>query len=169
MPAGSSSFSHGAGLQETYRLLEIIINREHGIIKKQKSITKVLMLTCLLALIPSISLAGIQPENEYGLLLSPNLCLLSQDEKICQMKLKVSWRTPKRGNYCLLESKNRRRLHCWQQKSSEQIEVELTLTGNTDLFFVDQQLGTIIYQQSISLQRQIVRYRQKRRNPWRFY
>ena len=108
-------------------------------------------------------------ENEYGLLLSPHLCLLAANEEHCELSLELSWRVAKSANYCLYQALVNKPLHCWQKANQANIKIELLLTDNTDFYLTDEQSKQTIVKASVQLQKQTQRYRRKRRTPWRFY
>ncbi|MET1255750.1 DUF3019 domain-containing protein [Aliikangiella maris] len=119
--------------------------------------------------INSLVQASEKPVNEYGLFLSPNLCLLSQSEADCEIKLHVRWQTSLAADYCLMQSLAEPALKCWENSSKAEDYFELKLTKNATLYLVENPGQTIKYQQIIRLQRQSPPYRTRRKNPWRFY
>ncbi|TQV86899.1 DUF3019 domain-containing protein [Aliikangiella coralliicola] len=124
-------------------------------------------MTCLTVL-PLKAIAERQI-NELGLFLSPNLCLLSQKESQCEIKLHVRWQTQSPGHYCIKVSDENQVLQCWKNTKNAQTEVELKLKNNLSVSLIEQESEQKIYQQTVRLQRQVVKYRRKRRNPWQFY
>jgi len=107
--------------------------------------------------------------DEYGLFLSPNLCLLSKKETRCDINIQVRWQTPQRSDYCLYKNISLPAIHCWQDSAQANIKVEFTLEENLTLLLVDTRNGKTVYQQLVRLQKQAKKYRRSRRNPWRFY
>ncbi|WP_444994995.1 DUF3019 domain-containing protein [Aliikangiella sp. IMCC44359] len=108
-------------------------------------------------------------KNEYGLFLSPNLCLLSKSEPTCEIKLHIHWQTKQLSNYCLHQSNSEPAIKCWDNSNSAEYDISLNLENNLTLYLIDEITDKTIYQQTVRLQRQTTPYRQRRRNPWRFY
>ncbi|TQV75118.1 DUF3019 domain-containing protein [Aliikangiella marina] len=109
------------------------------------------------------------PSDEYGLYLSPNLCLMSSEEKTCEINIHVRWQTKSNANYCLYKAHESTPLECWADNNSGTVYVDFSINDNLTLILKEQSTNAIIYQQIVRLQREIKRYRRSRRNPWRFY
>lgn len=125
-------------------------------------------------LIPGLSfsdlaLAESEGITSDGLYLSPNLCLLSQKEEDCQIKIEARWKTPRKGEYCLMSNTQSTPLFCWDNNSSGRHTFSLKIKSSTIISLVDKQTQTLIYRHKVRLQRQVTRFRKKRRNPWQFY
>ncbi len=108
-------------------------------------------------------------ENEYGLYLSPNLCLLSTDETSCDINIHVRWQTKVTSDYCLFKANQEQPVHCWSNADIGDIRVEFSIDDNLSLLLVNQLDDQTVYRQTVRLQREVKKYRRSRRNPWRFY
>lgn len=126
------------------------------------------MLTCLIWLLAPLAEAS-DHKNEYGLYLSPNLCLLSTDESSCEINIHARWQTKSGGDYCLYKANQSEAVHCWTNSAKGDIYIEFSIDDNLILELKNQTTLEVIYQQTVRLQREVKKYRRSRRNPWRFY
>ncbi len=129
---------------------------------------KILSICFLTPLIFSAS-ALTAEETKYGLFLSPNLCLLSEKQNECEIKIHLKWYTNTPSEYCIHTSPTDKPLRCWSNTNQSEMQLELKLDDNQTLYLVDALSSQVVYQQAIRIQKQTTAYRQKRRNPWRFY
>ena len=138
-------------------------------INNKKNDFSLLLVACLLASFTSMSFAQQNVKNEYGLFLSPNLCLLSKAEETCHITIHIRWQTLQSAEYCLHKSPTQPALKCWQSSDRGDHRVEFTLEENLTLYLLNQQDDAIVYRQTVRLQKEAQAYRRSRRNPWRFY
>jgi len=117
----------------------------------------------------TFAIAQSQELGPDGLYLSPNLCLLSKKEVDCQIKIEARWKAQRTGNICLISSTQIEPLHCWTDTTSARHTFSLKIERSIVISLIDKDSHKVIFKQPVRLQRQVTRYRKKRRNPWQFY
>ena len=84
-----------------------------------------LLLSCV-----SVSMAA-QTDNAYDLEANSNRCVALRQGQTCYKKIKLQWRAPQTDNYCLYQRQNNNQIHCWQQQSEGEFELELESKQDT--------------------------------------
>lgn len=135
-----------------------------GIARKIRQI-----LTVLICLPVGIEICQSAEILDYGLLLSPDSCLVIKDSKECQIPITIRWRTQSTNDYCLFEKDQKLPIKCWQDSqlgehiyqvlSDQDFKVELREQGKT----------SVIYSADFEIYRKVKTLKKRRRNPWSFY
>ena len=98
-----------------------------------------LLITLLSA---SHALAQTAPERSAvtSLLASPGVCVIGDEQQVCEMNLSLLWETPVAGNYCIWIADQPEPLKCWQDswtgvysmtfRSAGQVEFIMTTSTN---------------------------------------
>lgn len=85
-----------------------------------------------------------ESQREFELLLSPQRCISLHKGQTCFQEVRVSWRTPLMGRYCLLINTQEAPLRCWH--GNEVIELDYVFEGTESLSFQikSQQDGAVV-------------------------
>lgn len=88
----------------------------------------------LAAVTAFLSFAAVaEQDNKAKLTVKPNRCISLHQGQVCYQQVKLSWRTPVDGQYCLYVEQNEAALTCWQ--GAAQTEYHYTFEGSESTYF----------------------------------
>jgi hypothetical protein len=104
--------------------------------------------------------AGIELE------LSPRVCTLSVTDENCDTEVTAQWRAPRDESLCLLIVGQPQVRQCWENHSEGVYSVHLVFNQDLLVELRDPQLKQVLASEAISVIREALRLRRKRRQPW---
>ena len=104
--------------------------------------------------------------NDIELRVQPRVCTLSATEDTCQTTVKAQWHAPRNESLCLVIVGRPEVRRCWENFSSGLYQVELTFNEDLVVELRDPQLQRVLVSEAITVIREALRLRRKRRQPW---
>jgi len=106
---------------------------------------------------------------DYGLMLSPEKCLLKNDAIECDIIVKINWRTKLKDDYCLYNNLSRLAITCWNETKHAEKEVLLSISQDLTFELRHKKTNEMIFSSILKIYKKKTNSRRKRRNPWSFY
>lgn len=125
----------------------------------------VLGLLGALGSVQSFAAAKDVPEG-LELELSPRVCTLSASDQNCDTVVTAQWRAPRDESLCLLIVGQPQVRQCWENHSEGVYTVRLVFNQDLVVELRDLQLKQVLTSEAISVIREALRLRRKRRQPW---
>jgi hypothetical protein len=98
--------------------------------------------------------------------LSPRVCTLSVTDENCDTEVTAQWRAPRDESLCLLIVGQPQVRQCWENHSEGVYTVRLVFNRDLLVELRDVQLKQVLASEAISVIREALRLRRKRRQPW---
>lgn len=114
----------------------------------------------------SIAQAAAVPHDRIELDVRPKVCTLSADDETCKATVRAEWRAPRDESLCLLIVGRPEVKRCWERYSAGSYSLELTFSENLIVELRDTQLEQVLTAQAITVIRETLQLRRKRRQPW---
>ena len=101
--------------------------------------------------------------------LRPRVCTLSGDEADCRTTVHAQWRSSRNESLCLVIVDRPHVRHCWENLSQGIYSVEISFSDDLVVQLRDAELDRVLASQAISVIRQALQLRHKRRPPWNIF
>jgi DUF3019 family protein len=101
--------------------------------------------------------------------LRPRVCTLSGDETDCKTTVHAQWRSPRNESLCLVIVDRPHIRQCWENHSQGVYSVEIAFSDDLVVQLRDAELDRVLASQAISVIRQALQLRHKRRPPWNIF
>jgi len=98
--------------------------------------------------------------------LSPRVCTLSTQDESCDTEVTARWSAPNDESLCLLIVDQPQVKQCWENHSEGVYTVRLVFNRDLLVELRDPQLQEVLASEAISVIREAIRLRRKRRQPW---
>lgn len=98
--------------------------------------------------------------------LSPRVCTLASQDESCDTEVTAHWRAPNDESLCLLIVDQPQVKRCWENHSEGVYTVRLVFNRDLLVELRDPQLERVLASEAISVIREALRLRRKRRQPW---
>ena len=98
--------------------------------------------------------------------LSPRVCTLSATDENCSTEVTAQWRAPRDESLCLLIVGQPQVRQCWENHSEGVYTVRLVFNEDLRVELRDLELKQVLASEAISVIREALRLRRKRRQPW---
>jgi hypothetical protein len=108
-------------------------------------------------------------EAPIELKLRPRVCTLSTEEAVCNTTVRAQWRSMRNESLCLLIVDQPQIKHCWEQHSAGIYSVEVSFSQDLTVQLRDLELERVLASQTITVIRQALQLRRKRRPPWNIF
>jgi len=105
----------------------------------------------------------------YGLVLSPEKCLLQNDATECDTIVKINWHSKIKDDYCLYNDLSKFAITCWEETQRAKKEILLSISQDLHFELRRKKTNEVIYSSTLKLYKKKTNSRRKRRNPWSFY
>jgi len=96
----------------------------------------------------------------------PRICTLQADEEECETTVRAQWRAPHDESLCLTIVDRPDIKRCWESFSSGEYRVELSFAKDLIVELRDPQLEKVLAAQAVTVIREALLLRRKRRQPW---
>lgn len=126
--------------------------------------------TALCALAAGVtSAAGVVHHDFIQLELRPRLCTLSAQDESCNTVVHAEWRSPRNEALCLLIVGRPEVKQCWENHSHGKYSVALVFDEDLVVELRDSQLQTVLVSEAVTVIREALQLRRKRRQPWSIF
>lgn len=98
--------------------------------------------------------------------LHPRVCTLSAQDEHCDTVVRAQWQAPQDESLCLVIVGRPQIKRCWENYSEGSYTVELVFSENLVVELRDPQLQRVLVSQTITVIREALNLRRKRRQPW---
>jgi hypothetical protein len=130
-------------------------------------------LTCLIAcaaisVAASGSTSAASDDTPHGirLELSPRVCTLSADNENCDTVVTAKWQSSRDESLCLLIVGQPQVRQCWENHSAGVYTVRVMFDRDLLVELRDLELRNVLASETISVIKEALRLRRKRRQPW---
>jgi hypothetical protein len=114
----------------------------------------------------SLAFAAAAPEELVELALKPRICTLSVGDDQCETTVRAQWRSARNESLCLVIVGHPDIKRCWENYSQGRYSVELAFNHDLIVQLRDPQLETVLASAAITIIREALQLRRKRRQPW---
>jgi hypothetical protein len=121
---------------------------------------------CLYALGSVGAAAAVVREDPIQLKLHPRVCTLAAQDEHCDTVVQAQWQSPRDESLCLVIVGRPQIKRCWENYSAGFYTVELVFSENLIVELRDPQLQRVLVSQTITVIREALNLRRKRRQPW---
>lgn len=98
--------------------------------------------------------------------LRPRVCTLSAEDEVCDTVVEAQWRSKQDESLCLLIVGRPEIKRCWEKHSEGQYSVALVFREDLVVELRDPQLQGVLVSAAVSVIREALQLRRKRRAPW---
>jgi hypothetical protein len=124
-----------------------------------------LLLACCVSSVGS-SAAAVESGETLRLELQPRVCTLTANEPYCDTTVRAQWKSPHDESLCLVIVGRPDIRRCWENFSAGLYQVELTFNEDLIVELRDPQLQRVLASEAVTVIREALRLRRKRRQPW---
>ena len=111
--------------------------------------------------------AGTTVRHEFIKLdLHPRVCTMSAQDEECSAVVQAQWRSPRDESLCLVIVGHPQIKRCWEKYSAGVYKVELSFSKDLVVELRDPQLQHVLAAEAITVIKEALRLRHKRRQPW---
>lgn len=111
--------------------------------------------------------AGATVRHEFiELDLHPRVCTMSAQDEECSAVVQAQWRSPRDESLCLVIVGRPQIKRCWESYSAGVYKVELSFSEDLVVELRDPQLQQVLASAAITVIKEALRLRHKRRQPW---
>ncbi|MGH8175088.1 MAG: DUF3019 domain-containing protein [Steroidobacter sp.] len=114
----------------------------------------------------SATAATVVHNDSIQLELRPRICTLSTTDEACDATVRAQWRSVRDESLCLVIVDRPEIRRCWENYSQGVYSVELVFNKDLIVELRDPQLQQVLASQAITVIRQALQLRRKRRQPW---
>lgn len=108
-------------------------------------------------------------EDSIQLELRPRICTLSAKDEQCDTVIEAQWRSPRDESLCLVIVGRPEIKRCWENYSQGLYTVELVFSEDLTVELRDPQLQKVLVSSAITVIREALQLRRKRRQPWNIF
>jgi len=98
--------------------------------------------------------------------LRPKICTLAAADDACQTTVRAQWRSTKNESLCLVIVGRPEIKRCWESFAEGQYSVELSFKEDLLVQLRDPQLEAVLASAVVTIIREALQLRRKRRQPW---
>jgi hypothetical protein len=110
-----------------------------------------------------------EPAAPIDLKVRPRVCTLSGSEAACNTTVHAEWRAERDESLCLLILNHPEVRHCWENHARGVYSVEISFGEDLVVQLRDPELEHVLASQTITVIRQALQLRRKRRQPWNIF
>lgn len=114
----------------------------------------------------TVGAANVVAHEFIKLELRPRVCTLSADDEECATVVEAQWRSPRDESLCLLIVGRPDIKQCWENHSEGFYKVSLVFREDLVMELRDAQLQAVLVSAAITVIREALQLRRKRRPPW---
>jgi hypothetical protein len=122
-------------------------------------------LLCLALLAPAQADQTDVPKD-IELRVQPRVCTLSADDDACETSVKASWQAAQDESLCLVIVERPDIKRCWENFAQGTYSVELVFDRDVTVELRDPELREVLASQTITVIKEALQLRRKRRQPW---
>jgi hypothetical protein len=110
--------------------------------------------------------AAITRHEFIELELRPRVCTLSARDEQCNTEVQAQWRSPRDESLCLLIVGRPEIKRCWEEHSEGVYTVRLAFSEDLVVELRDTELRNVLVSEAITVIKEALKLRRKRRQPW---
>ena len=111
-------------------------------------------------------LASAQEGSPIAFDVKPKICTLAADDELCETTVRAQWRASRKESLCLIIVGRPEIKRCWERYSEGSYRVELAFDQDVVVQLRDPQLENVLASAAITIIREALQLRRKRRQPW---
>jgi hypothetical protein len=115
---------------------------------------------------PATQAAAVVEHDSIEFEVRPRVCTLSAGDDECKATVHAEWRAPRDESLCLLIVGRPDVKRCWERYSSGVYSLELSFSEDLILELRDPELEQVLAAQAVTVIRETLQLRRKRRQPW---
>ena len=120
--------------------------------------------TLLAVALPTFAFAGEAPGVQLEV--KPKICTLAAGDERCETTVRANWKSSSDESLCLVIVGRPEVKRCWEQYSEGNYRVELAFDEDLIVQLKDPQLENVIAATAVTIIREALQLRRKRRQPW---
>jgi hypothetical protein len=121
---------------------------------------------CVLTSGVAVGAAPAPNNNPIELELRPRICTISARAEQCNTEVQAQWRSAHDESLCLLIVGRPEIKHCWDGYSEGTYTLRLAFSEDLVVELRDPQLRTVLVSEAVTVIKEALRLRHKRRQPW---
>jgi hypothetical protein len=98
--------------------------------------------------------------------LRPRVCTLSARDEQCNTEVQAQWKSPRDESLCLLIVGRPDIKRCWEDHSEGVYTIRLAFREDLVVELRDPELRTVLVSEAITVIKEALKLRRKRRQPW---
>jgi hypothetical protein len=110
--------------------------------------------------------ATVTHNDSIELELRPRVCTISAHDEQCNTVVQAQWRSSRDESLCLLIVGRPEIKHCWEGYSEGTYTLKLAFSEDLVVELRDPELRTVLVSEAITVIKEALRLRRKRRQPW---
>jgi len=110
--------------------------------------------------------AAVTRHEFIDLELRPRVCTISAHDEQCNTVVQAQWRSSRDESLCLLIVGRPEIKHCWEGYSEGTYTLKLAFSEDLVVELRDPELRTVLVSEAITVIKEALRLRRKRRQPW---
>jgi len=118
----------------------------------------------LVVALPTLALASEAPMVQLDV--KPRICTLAAGDDRCETTVRANWKSSRDESLCLVIAGRPEIKRCWEQYSAGSYRIELAFDQDLIVQLKDPQLEHVIAATAITIIREALQLRRKRRQPW---
>lgn len=119
--------------------------------------------------VQAAALAADASRPRIELKVRPRVCTLSEEDTTCNTTVHAQWRSSRNESLCLVIVDRPHVRHCWENLSQGIYSVEIAFSEDLVVQLRDAELDRVLASQAISVIRQALQLRHRRRPPWNIF
>lgn len=112
------------------------------------------------------AIASANDASTFQLDVKPKICTLAAGDDQCETTVRANWKSSRDESLCLVIVGRPEIKRCWEQYSEGNYRVELAFDQDLIVQLKDPQLENVIASTAITIIREALQLRRKRRQPW---
>jgi hypothetical protein len=123
----------------------------------------------MLLSVQAAALAADASRPRIELKLRPRVCTLSDENPTCNTTVHAQWRSSRNESLCLLIVDRPQVRQCWEDHKEGVYSVEVSFSEDLVVELRDAELDRVLASQAVSVIRQALQLRHRRRPPWNIF
>ena len=123
----------------------------------------------MLLSVQAAALAADASRPRIELKLRPRVCTLSDENPTCNTTVHAQWRSSRNESLCLLIVDHPQVRQCWEDHREGVYSVEVSFSEDLVVELRDAELDRVLASQAVSVIRQALQLRHRRRPPWNIF
>jgi hypothetical protein len=123
----------------------------------------------MLLSVQAAALAADASRPRIELKVRPRVCTLSDENPTCNTTVHARWRSSRNESLCLLIVDRPQVRQCWEDHKEGVYSVEVSFSEDLVVELRDAELDRVLASQAVSVIRQALQLRHRRRPPWNIF
>ena len=105
-------------------------------------------------------------DHAISLELKPRVCTMSNEDEHCEATVRAHWKSPRNESLCLVIVGRPEIKRCWENFKEGRYSIELAFADDLTVQLRDPALDNVLASAAITVIRQALQLRRKRKQPW---